>query len=137
MSSPQFLIQAYDQLSSLYKNPTRFLNGLAASTEDDRLVEMRRKVFDLLSETEWPSLIERPAIYFKALSLLYEVDNYLGRLPTVGAQILEVYSGFREYFKMLYRSRRNEATERAIQAIACGVGSIESLYLEFFAQAPE
>lgn len=75
-SETSVLFEAYRSLSSLYKNPTVF-GGIAAGNQNailaKRLLTLRKE-FDLVS---WAVLTTKPAIYYKVLSLLYEVEHYL------------------------------------------------------------
>jgi hypothetical protein len=79
----QSISDAYEQLSSLYKNParneqSRFMEGIAAPDVNEELLKRRtalRKLFD----QHRGELIERDeSLYYKILVLLYEMDVYWG-----------------------------------------------------------
>lgn len=80
------LTQTYNALSSLYKNPTRALSGKAASDENAGLSALYAELLDLFegSKGTWAGRAEKPAVYFKVLALLYEIEDYRGLSPSSG-----------------------------------------------------
>lgn len=108
-STHKTLTEAYYALSSLYKNPTRSLNGMAASNQDAELAIKHAKLLALFSKSSWDSRAEKPALYFKVLSLLYEVDDYRGLSPEVEEEILAEYPTLIEHFNTRGRLRRSDA----------------------------
>jgi len=91
------LTATYYKLSSLYKNPTRTLNGKAASNLDAQLGAEHERLLAEFEERQavWSSLAQKPAIYFKVLALLYEIDDYRGVPSSVGDLILEEWESLR------------------------------------------
>ena len=87
----------YYKLSSLYKNPTRFLKGKAAANLDVQHATGHERLLAEFDEckTEWSSLAQKPAIYFKVLALLYEIDDYRGVQSSVRDLILEEWESIR------------------------------------------
>jgi hypothetical protein len=83
------LTEAYIQLSSLYKNPTRHLRGMAASAQDAELVGRHAELLALFKAVEWGRRAKKSPLYFKVLALLYEVDDYRGMTPSVEPLILK------------------------------------------------
>ena len=92
------LTAAYYNLSSLYKNPTRRLRGMAASDEDEELAARHAGLLALFEDFDWDASDERPALYFKVLALLYEVDDYRGVSPSVERAILDAPTASVEHF---------------------------------------
>lgn len=88
------LTQIYNELSSLYKNPTRPLSGKAASDQNVELAVLHARLLSLFEGTKgrWIGEQEKPAIYFKALALLYEIDDYRGLPPSTGELIREEWA---------------------------------------------
>ncbi len=84
MSSRVIQLQhAYDELSKLYKNPTRPLQRIAAVNQETALAEKYATLWTTFLRANLSSRKSKPAVYFKALSLLFEVDIYRGLSPTV------------------------------------------------------
>ncbi len=94
----QSLKDAYVQLSSLYKNPTRRLLGAAASDQDAELAGKHAELLALFRGIEWGEQEEKSALYFKVLALLYEIDDYRGVTPAVERTILKEPTAFVEHF---------------------------------------
>lgn len=141
MPSADSLTETYYRLSSLYKNPTRPLDGMAASNQDKELdTELARRHEELLrlfKRKRWDGRAEKPAIYYKALSLLYEVDDYRGVTPAVEELILTEHPTLIEQFDAR-PPRRNSAgpqtlnfKERSVRTlwkakVLCCVAAVES-----------
>ncbi len=118
MSSQQnTLTKTYVELSSLYKNPTRSFRGMAASNQDTRLdtelVERHKRLLSLfkkeLNHEKWDEKARKPALYFKVLSLLYEVDDYRGVSPSVKDLILREHSVLIRQFDLSSKRRDSVA----------------------------
>lgn len=93
------LTAAYYKLSSLYKNPTRTLRGMAATNQDAELVGQHAELLTLFEDINWGARVEKVALYFKVLALLYEVDDYRGSLtPSVERAILDEPTASVEHF---------------------------------------
>jgi hypothetical protein len=79
----QSVSDAYEQLSSLYKNPTRnehshFIDGVTAPNVNEELFKRRVALRELFDRHE-AELIERDeSLYYKSLTLLFELDLYWG-----------------------------------------------------------
>jgi hypothetical protein len=105
------LTKLYYELSSLYKNPTRLLRGIAASNQDTgldtELANKHKKLFHLFNRQRWDEAVEKPGLYFKILSLLYEIDDYRGVSPSVEELILREHSALIEQFDT--RSKRHNS----------------------------
>lgn len=133
-SNQELLSEAYRELSRLYKNPTRLLDGLATSNQDAELADDHKKLFDLFQREKWIGAEEKPALYYKVLSLLYEVDDYRGRSPSVEEIILKEYPVLTERFEVgqnLYGRqkadfRNSEARSLWKAKVLCCVAAIES-----------
>lgn len=84
MSSQFKLISnAYEQLSSLYKNPTRrensrVIDGVAAPNVNDELIRRQEALRDLFDEHQKTLLERDESLYYKILALLFELDVYRG-----------------------------------------------------------
>src|SRR5262245_12619242 len=76
------LTLAYYELSSLYKNPMRPFRGIAAANVNLELAEKQSILLDLFLRSRWSKSKKQPAIYYKVLSLLYELDDYRGKLSS-------------------------------------------------------
>lgn len=85
------LTKTYQELSSLYKNPTRNLGGKAASNLNAELAAKHRSLLVLfnVNRKRLVGRADKPAILFKVLALLYEIEDHLGITPSVGDSILE------------------------------------------------
>lgn len=93
------LTTAYYRLSSLYKNPTRCLRGMAACDQDVELAAQHAELLALFGGFKWGARTEKSDIYFKALALLYEADDYRGAItPSVEQAILNEPTASVEYF---------------------------------------
>lgn len=156
-SNLRTLARTYGELSSLYKNPTRSreksLDGKAASNRDTELAAKHRRLLELFKDNfkdnEWllAGGAEKPALYFKALALLYEIDDYRGVPPADDAPpfVRDLIS--KEWDSMLSdltehsraRKRPNKTTARRKinfkdvevrslwkSKILCGVAAVES-----------
>lgn len=100
MSSPyKSLIRSYSQLSSLYKNPTRSLHGAAASDQDQELLSKHAELRKQFGAIGWGKQVEKSSRYYKVLALLYEVEDYCGRTPSVERIILAEPTASVEHFK--------------------------------------
>ncbi|MBD0370014.1 MAG: hypothetical protein ICV60_04215 [Pyrinomonadaceae bacterium] len=88
------LTKTYKELSSLYKNPTRPLSGKAASDQNAGLAALHTKLLRLFDDNKERLVSEakKPAIYFKVLALLYEMDDYRGLPPSTGDLIREEWN---------------------------------------------
>jgi hypothetical protein len=141
MPSDQNLIETYYQLSSLYKNPTRPLKGMAASNQDKELdtelANEHKKLLRLFRQKRWSGRAEKPALYFKVLSLLYEVDDYRGVLPSVEELILTEHLTLIEQFNtssqrpntvahQTLNFKNPEVRSRWKAKVLCCVAAIES-----------
>lgn len=74
---------AYQQLSKLYKNPTRNgdfrpVDGIAASNVNGELITRYRTLLKLFSQQQALLLESDKVLYYKILALLYEIDDYRG-----------------------------------------------------------
>jgi hypothetical protein len=90
-STLQDLAQTYSELSSLYKNPTRPLSGKAASDQNLGLAALHARLLRLFNDSGggWAGVKEKPALYFKTVALLYEIEDYRGLPPSLGDLIRE------------------------------------------------
>jgi hypothetical protein len=135
------LTKLYIELSSLYKNPTRFLGGMAASNQgselDTELVNKHKKLLHLFEQERWDERAGKPALYFKILSLLYEIDDYRGVSPAVEELILREHSALIEQFDTrskqhnLGAHQKSDFNEREVRSLwkakaLCCVAVIES-----------
>ncbi len=140
MSTRQRLAETYYQLSSLYKNPTRPLRGVAASNQDTKLdtllVNKHKELLGLFRQTRWGGRAEKPALYFKVLSLLYEVDDYRGVSPSTKDLIRTEHTALIEQFRaesrlpparqtLAFKKREVRSLWKA--KVLCCVAAIESL----------
>lgn len=99
------LTAAYYNLSSLYKNPTRYLRGMAATDQDVELARRHAELLALFEGVDWAAQGDKPAIYFKVLALLYEVDNYRGRVtPSIERAIYDEPTASVEHFNVRGRN---------------------------------
>ncbi len=96
MFSPKSIEDLYKSLSSLYKNPTRGLAELAALNVDLTLIERQQKLLQLFLEgaSKVPDQENRlkvvdPSLYYKTLSLIYEIDDYRGAESAVRNLIMK------------------------------------------------
>lgn len=136
MTAPHPLTNTYSQLSSLYKNPTRNLRGAAASDQDPVLLSMHAVLLEQFRDSEWPQHVEKPPIFYKVLALLYEVDDYRGRIPAVERIILAEPTASVEHFKTLGSNdsttpRKDDFSNRDVRSlwkakVRCCVAAIES-----------
>lgn len=127
------LTATYSQLSSLYKNPTRNLSGVAASDLDAVLAQKRNELAKLFEDLK-PG--PESALYLKILALLYEVDDYLGRTPSVEQTILKEPTASVEHFKTRDPEEQRKGlsdkfTDPAVRSlwkakVRCCVAAIES-----------
>lgn len=143
-SQSNVLSQTYYELSSLYKNPTRSLKGMAASNQDTKLhTELMDKHKQLLGlfkpwQKRWRGRAEKPALYFKTLSLLYEVDDYRGISSSVVEKlIMAEYESLSEQFNGGWK-QQNSNYQRKVDSkdlevrslwkakVLCCVAAIES-----------
>ncbi|HEV7474346.1 MAG TPA: hypothetical protein VGN90_09865 [Pyrinomonadaceae bacterium] len=118
MSSQTKLISdAYRQLSSLYKNPTRNTNsgcvdGLAADNVNERLMQEHRALLNLFNRERQEIARKDPALYYKILALLYEVDDYCGVRSSVREFIVAEYRNLIEKFAQNPDDEGNRPLER-------------------------
>lgn len=120
-SQQNTLTKTYLELSSLYKNPTRSFRGMAASNQDtelDReLVNKHKKLLYLFNQEfnqkRWSNRVGKPALYFKILSLLYEVDDYRGVSPSIKEIILKEHSALIKQFDTRSSGRDSVANRKA------------------------
>lgn len=80
-SKPNQLEQTYQELSKLFKNPTRALRGVAAGNQETELAASATRLHRAFERSRLGNRRKKRAIYFKVLSLLYEVDVYRGLSP--------------------------------------------------------
>lgn len=110
------LTKTYFELSSLYKNPTRLLRGMAASNQDTKLeaelANKHQKLFELFKKKKWHGQAETSALYFKTLSLLYEVDDYRGVAPSVEELILTEHTALIDQFDPRLKRRKGGASQK-------------------------
>lgn len=134
-SAQQVLTEAYRELSGLYKNPTRPLGGAAASNLDAELASRHRRLFDLFKHARWGGGKEEPALYFKILALLYEVDYYRGLTPSVQDWITTEATASVEHFDLRRGGRGRRAgadfADPDVRSlwkakVMCGVAAVES-----------
>lgn len=133
------LTEAYLDLSRLYKNPTRPL-GLAANDQNALLAAGHKRLLRLFRR-KFREHTTRTAQYYKVLSLLYEVGNYLGRSSRVSKLVQDECktliqtprkSGQRTRFKEASTLDLNNADVRSLlkaQIRVC-VAAVESLRKE-------
>jgi hypothetical protein len=111
MPSIRNLTKTYYELSSLYKNPTRPLRGMAASNQgtelDTNLANKHRELLQLFRQNNWGGEMEKPTLYFKILSLLYEVDDYRGVSSAVKDLILIEHSALIEQFTLRVKRHKS------------------------------
>ena len=90
-SDLRLLTKTYYELSSLYKNPTKSVGGKAASNQNAGLADKHRRLLELFHRDKEKLTVqaEKPAIYFKVLALLYEIDDYRGIPPSTEDLILK------------------------------------------------
>lgn len=109
MQNPS-VARAYRDLQRLYQNPTREWRGFAAANLDRdldiKLASKQRKLLAAFRREKWPDFAKRPALYFKALSLLYEVDDYRGKVPSVQQIIIDEHGWLRREIIDTLRRRR-------------------------------
>jgi tetratricopeptide (TPR) repeat protein len=116
--------ETYASLLSLYKNPTGPPGRAAASDRDKELAARRSRLLGLfLEEEKKGSWAEKPALYFKILALLYEVDDYCGLTPFVESIILNEPSSRIGHFEAELKCY-DSADQRA--ARAAGITNLES-----------
>lgn len=146
-STPKSLARAYYELSSLYKNPTRFpkkpLDGKASSSRDTELAAKHKILFDRFNENidKLAEGSEKRALYFKALALLYEIDAYRGVPPRVVKSIREEWESIlRDLTEQSEPKRRREKSAAHSKVdfrnpetrslwkskVLCGVAAVES-----------
>lgn len=140
MPSDKNLTNAYYELSSLYKNPTGPFKGVAAANQDTELdtelAKKHKRLLQLFKQNDWERG-KKTALYFKSLSLLYEVDDYRGVSSVVKDLILAEHSALSEEFDLKARHRvrasvkksdfENEKARSLCKAkILCCVAAIES-----------
>ncbi len=83
--SSQFrsISEAYEQLSSLYKNPTRCesssnVDGVAAPNVNSELIRRHEALSEIFNQQRERLIKDEESLYYKILVLLYEVDLYFG-----------------------------------------------------------
>lgn len=79
----QSISNAYAQLSSLYKNPTRHeqfpaMNGVAAPNINEELARRQKLLAEIFTQHHDSLIKDSEALYYKILALLYELDDYFG-----------------------------------------------------------
>lgn len=81
--SPKKIEDLYTTLSSLYKNPTRGLAELAALNIDDVLIERQQELLRLFLKNANKLKDADPALFYKILALIFEIDDYKGEESVV------------------------------------------------------
>lgn len=93
---------AYEKLSSLYKNPTRHKNspvdGVAAQDVNHELTRRYKSLRNLLRVDQNDFRQTDEALYFSTFALLYEVAQYFGGAPELGEGRTEIIKGLFEQF---------------------------------------
>jgi hypothetical protein len=134
------LAEPYYELSALYKNPTKLLNGKAAANCDAQLAAAHKRLLERFEEGRAARAgLKKDALYYKALALLYEVDDYRGVPSFVGDLIKKEWRSILSELKRLDAAdkRSEEAVRRAPNfkspkirslwsaKVLCGVAAVE------------
>ena len=85
---------AYQQLSSLYKNPTRTVelsrvDGIVAANINNELLAKYESLFAMFISQQRRLWQNDEALFYKCLALLYEIDDYRGVVSPVRNAIVE------------------------------------------------
>jgi tetratricopeptide (TPR) repeat protein len=123
------LFEIYKALSALYKNPTKRSGGYEATDADTPLRELLEQLyctFELARKTIRQS---DNALYCKVLSLLFEVEDYLGNQPRVAKFVLDEYENIRRIIKRK-EVKESETVDRHIRSlwkarIRCSLAALE------------
>lgn len=127
---PGLLTQTYYELSSLYKNPTKSFGGKAASNQNVELANKHRRLLELFNreKEKLAGMAEKPAVYFKVLALLYEIDNYRGAPPSAGDLILTEWESTLSDLKEQPDARENRPQGSARREIDFTDADVRSLW---------
>lgn len=129
------LTATYYKFSSLYKNPTRCLRGMAASDQDAKLAGQHAEMLAMFEKFKWGARAEKDALYFKILALLYEVDSYRGRTTlSIERAILRAPTASVEHFNTRRETNDWHAadfSQRKVRTlwkakVVCCVAAVES-----------
>jgi hypothetical protein len=84
----------YEQLSGLYKNPTRAesasIDGVAAPNVNDELMKRYKSLRQLFIDQPKNVWTAERALYYKVLALLCEVEDYFGLVTSLRNTVVEL-----------------------------------------------